>query len=209
MAAAAQSQAPIGDLMRLFGDSLLGGLGFGLSVTMAVTVGLAILGTTLSCVNTAVRISYAMAKDKEMPEVLGLVHGRFATPSAATWVLVAVSAVIGSLGVYSVVTQTGISIASNLGTFILYALICVWTLIAFSGRPERNMFLHVLVPGAGLVMNLLMVVTIFYLAFAAGGASAAEGWIALGVAAAWAVVSGIYYAVRTARRVPVSVLEAG
>jgi hypothetical protein len=45
MAAAAHSQAPIGDMMRLFGDSLLDGIGFGLTVTMAVTVALAILGT--------------------------------------------------------------------------------------------------------------------------------------------------------------------
>jgi amino acid transporter len=200
MAAAALSQAPLGDMMRVFGDSLLGGIGFGLSVTMAVTVGLAILGTTLSCINTAVRVSYAMAKDEEMPEILGLLDRKYATPVTATWVLVAVSALIGAIGVFSVVTQTGLGIASNLGTFILYALICIWTLIAFWSRPERNIFLHVIIPAVGLITNLLMIVTIFYLAFAAGGTTAQTGYIALGVAAAWGVVSLIYVVISSGRK---------
>ena len=38
-------------------------------VSIAVTVVIAIFGTTLSCLNTAVRISYAMAQDEEMPEI--------------------------------------------------------------------------------------------------------------------------------------------
>jgi amino acid transporter len=200
MAAAALSQAPLGDMMRLFGDTLLGGIGFGLAVTMAITVALAILGTTLSCINTAVRVSYAMAKDEEMPEILGLLHGKYATPVTATWVLVAVSALIGAIGVFSVVTQTGLGIASNLGTFILYALICVWTIIAFWSRPERNIFLHVIIPAVGLITNLLMIVTIFYLAFAAGGTTAQTGYIALGVAAAWGVVSLIYIVINSGRK---------
>src|SRR5207249_2538051 len=82
---------------------VLGGIGFGLMVSIAVTVGLAILGTTLSCLNTAVRVSYAMAQDKEMPELLGAMHGRFATPHRAIWVLVVVSTLIAWVGVYSVV----------------------------------------------------------------------------------------------------------
>jgi len=200
MAAAAHSQAPIGDMMRIFGDSLLGGIGFGLTVTMAVTVGLAILGTTLSCVNTAVRVSYAMAKDQEMPEIMSLMHGEFATPVAATWILVGVSAVIGAIGVLSVVMQTGLGVASNLGTFVLYGLICVWTLIAFNGRPDRNLFLHVVIPVLGLLTNLLMILTIFYLAFATGGDSSKVGFIALGVAAVWGLVSIAYIVMNTGRR---------
>src|SRR6266508_2271378 len=200
MTAAAHSQAPVGDMMRLFGDSLLGGIGFGLTVTMAVTVALAILGTTLSCINTAVRVSYAMAKDQEMPEIIGLMHGKYATPAAATWMLVGISADIGAIGGLSVGTQTGLGIASNLGTFILYGLICIWPLIAFNGRPDRNVFLHVVIPVIGLLTNLLMIVTIFYLAFAAGGDSSKEGYIALGLAAVWGLVSIAYIAINTGRR---------
>src|SRR6266571_4525233 len=76
--AAAASSAPIGDMIRLIGDSMLGGIGFGLTVTIAITVALAILGTTLSAMNTGVRISFAMAQDSEMPEFLGLLHGEYA-----------------------------------------------------------------------------------------------------------------------------------
>lgn len=199
MEAAARSQAPVGDMMRLFGDSLLGGIGFGLAVSMAVTVALAILGTTLACINTGVRVSYAMAKDKEMPEIMGLMHGRFATPVAGVWILTGLSALIGAIGVYSVVVQTGIGIASNLGTFVLYALICVWTIIAFNGRKERNVFLHLIIPVLGLVTNVVMISTIFYLAFAAGGTTAQTGYIALGVAALWAVVSIVYLIISNAR----------
>ncbi len=199
MAAAGLSQAPIGDMMRLFGDHLLHGLGFGLAVTMAVTVALAILGTTLACINTGVRVSYAMAKDKEMPEIMGLMHGKFATPVAGTWVLTILSAIIGAIGVYSTVVQTGIGIASNLGTFVLYALICIWTIIAFSHRPDKSVFKHVLIPIAGLITNAIMVSTIFYLAFGAGGDSAKEGRIAIYFAIGWAVVSLIYVLIANAR----------
>lgn len=197
--AAAASSAPIGDMMRLFGDKVLPGIGFGLTVTMAITVALAILGTTLACLNTGVRVSYAMAKDKEMPELISLMHGKFGTPVAATWALTLLSAAIGAYGCTNVVALTGIGIASNLGTFILYMLICVWTIIAFNGRKERNHFMHMLIPILGFITNVMMIVTIFYLAFAAGGDSKKEGLIALGFAAVWAVLSLVYVAVTSAK----------
>src|SRR2546428_7136789 len=100
MAAAVASSAPIGDMAIRVGDAVLGGIGFGLMISIAVTVGLAILGTTLSCLNTAVRVSYAMAQDQEMPELLAGMHGRYATPHRAIWVLVAFTAVIGAVGVW-------------------------------------------------------------------------------------------------------------
>ncbi|MCL5021244.1 MAG: APC family permease, partial [Bacteroidetes bacterium] len=48
MAAAAASGAPIGDLTRLIGNAMLGGNGFALMVLIAITVALAVLGTTLA-----------------------------------------------------------------------------------------------------------------------------------------------------------------
>ena len=62
------------------------------SLIVAVTVLLALLGTTLACLNTGVRVTYAMAKDKEMPGILGLLHGKFATPHGGIWILTGVSA---------------------------------------------------------------------------------------------------------------------
>ena len=123
--AAAASSAPIGDLAKLLGDNLLGGIGFGLMITIAITVAIAIIGTTLSCMNTAVRISCAMAEDREFPELLGFMHGEFSTPHVAIWVLAIISSIIGGIGVWSVVGLTGITLASNLGTFILYGMTCL------------------------------------------------------------------------------------
>jgi amino acid transporter len=190
--AAAASTAPMGDLIRQIGDSLLGGFGFGLMIMVALTVALAILGTTLSAMNTGVRISYAMAQDAEMPELFGLLHGRFATPHVAVIAMMVVSAIIGMLGVVSVVTLTGITLASNLGTFVLYALTCLWTLIAFAGRADFHIVKHAIVPLLGLLANLVMLVTIFGVGFVGGGDAQTESLIALGFAAVWMIASGIY-----------------
>src|SRR5581483_9367050 len=94
--AAAASGAPIGDMMRVIGNDMLGGTGKAMVLILAATVVLALIGTTLACLNTGVRITYAMGKDREMPSILGLLHGRFATPHFGIWILVAVSAVIGA-----------------------------------------------------------------------------------------------------------------
>jgi amino acid transporter len=190
--AAAASTAPMGDMIRQIGDSLLGGVGFGLMVVIAITVALAILGTTLSAMNTGVRITFAMAQDKEMPEPLGLLHSSFVTPHMAVFAMIAVSAVIGVIGVISVVTLTGITLASNFGTFVLYALTCLWAIIAFASRPDFNWFKHLVVPGLGLLANIVMLVTILGVGFIGGGDSQTESLIAVAFAAVWAVVSGIY-----------------
>jgi amino acid transporter len=197
--AAAASTAPMGDLIRQIGDSLLGGVGFGLMIVIALTVALAILGTTLSAMNTGVRITFAMAQDKEMPEPLGLLHGRYVTPHMAVYAMVVVSAIIGVIGVISVVTLTGITLASNFGTFVLYALTCLWAIIAFASRPDFNWFKHLVIPGLGLLANLVMLATILGLGFVGGGDSQTESLMAIGFAAVWAVVSGIYVVVSSRR----------
>jgi len=200
MAAAAASSAPIGDMAILVGNSVLGGIGFGLMISIAVTVFLAILGTTLSCLNTAVRVSYAMAQDKEMPEILGAMHGRFATPHRAIWVLVVVSSLIAAVGVQSVVGLTGITLASNFGTFVLYALTCVWTMIAFAGRKEYSLLKHGLIPGLGLLANLAMLGSILYLYIIGNSDAQHEAYICFALAGAWALVSGVYVVVTNARQ---------
>ena len=200
LAAAAASSAPIGDMAILVGNSVLGGIGFGLMISIAVTVFLAILGTTLSCLNTAVRVSYAMAQDKEMPELLGAMHGRFATPHRAIWVLVAVSSLIAAVGVQSVVGLTGITLASNFGTFVLYALTCIWTMIAFAGRKEYSIVKHGLVPGLGLLANLAMLLSILYLYIIGNSDAQHEAYICFAIAGAWALVSAIYVVVTNSRQ---------
>ena len=169
---------------------------------------LAILGTTLSAMNTGVRISYAMAQDAEMPELLGLLHGRFATPHFAVVAMIVVSAIIGMIGTISVVTLTGITLASNFGTFVLYALTCLWALIAFAGRHDFNGLKHAIVPLLGLLANLLMLVTIFAMGVMGGGDPQTESFMALGIAGLWALASGAYVVISN-RRSGRSLLQAG
>jgi amino acid transporter len=201
MLAAAASGAPIGDMAVAIGNSLLGGNGFAFMIILAITVAIAILGTTLAAMNTGVRISFAMAQDSEMPEVMGLLHGKYATPYVGVIIMVIVSAVIGSIGVAGgVVTLTGITLASNLGTFVLYALICALTVVAFLGRKEFNLLKHGIVPVVGFILNVVMVLAIFIIGIATGGTTAQATYLALGVSAVWLIVSVVYFVVSSRQR---------
>jgi amino acid transporter len=195
MTAAAGSAAPIGDLAILIGNRLF-------MISIAVTVVLALLGTTLSCINTAARVSYAMARDREMPELLGALHGRFASPARAVWALVAFSCVIAAIGVQSVVGLTGIALASNFGTFALYGMTCLWTYVAFARDPSRRLVRHAIVPVLGLVTNAAMLAAILYFA---GKAT----YICFGIAGAWALVSIAYVAITSLRDRRPFLTEAG
>jgi amino acid transporter len=192
MAAAAASGAPIGDLVKQIGDAMLAGNGFALMVIIAFTVMLAVLGTTLAAMNTAVRISFAMAQDNEMPGLMGVLHGKYATPYVGIWLLVAVSAVFGAIGSQSVIALTGITLASNFGTFVLYAMICGLTFVAFAGRREFRVWKHALVPALGVIGNVGMLLAIAVIGLASGGTSQSATAVALAIAAVWAVASGIY-----------------
>jgi len=192
MAAVAASSAPIGDMIRQIGDSMLGGNGFMLMIVIAATVGLAVLGTTLAAMNTAVRISFAMAQDQEMPSLMGILHGRHATPHVGVWLLVLVSAVLGAIGVVNVTALTGITLASNIGTFILYALICGLTFVAFAGRSEFHSGKHAIVPMAGLLGNLGMLVAIVVIGLKTPGVTANATRFALWMTGGWGVVSAVY-----------------
>src|SRR5262244_2014387 len=196
---AAASSAPIVDMAILVRNAFLGGIGFGLMISIAVTVAIAIFGTTLSCLNTAVRVSYAMAKDEEMPEFLGVLHGRFATPHRALWILIAVSCVIAAIGVQSVVGLTGITLASNLGTFVLYGLTCVWTIVAFIERHDRRLVRHLTIPVLGLIANVMMVSAILYLAIIGTADTLHEAEICFMIAGVWAVITVLYVALRSSR----------
>jgi basic amino acid/polyamine antiporter, APA family len=100
MQSATGSAAPIGDLMVMVGDAILGpGKGRPFMLIQAFTVFLALIGTTLSCMNTAARVTYAMGKDEEVPEHFGLLHSKSLTPHRAIWTLALISAVVGCLTV--------------------------------------------------------------------------------------------------------------
>jgi len=97
---AAGSAAPIGDMMIMVGDAMLGpGRGRIFMLCEAATVLLALIGTTLSCINTGARVTYSMGKDQEAPESFGILHSKNLTPHRAIWTLALISAVIGCITV--------------------------------------------------------------------------------------------------------------
>jgi hypothetical protein len=81
----------------------------------------------------------------------------------------------------------------------LYALTCLWTIIAFAGRPDFSMLKHLVVPGLGLLANIVMLVTILGVGIIGGGDSQTESLIAIAFAVVWAVVSGAYVVVGNRR----------
>ena len=103
MSSATGSAAPIGDMMIIIGDALFGvGNGRTFMLIEAFTVFLAIIGTTLSCMNTGARVTYAMGKDAELPDSFGSLHSANLTPHRAIWTLAIISAVVGVVGVTAV-----------------------------------------------------------------------------------------------------------
>ncbi len=228
MQSAAASAAPIGDMMIIVGDALLGqGHGKYFMLAEAVTVFLALIGTTLSCMNTGARVTYAMGKDDEAPEHFGLLHAQSLTPRRAIWTLAIISAVLGTLAVslvfadgsapadsviaalpHGILSSFGysthdklaalpnslltITLTSNFGTFILYALSCFLCIVAFNKRPDYSVLRHLLIPGFGLVANLVCMA--FYLIgpFMGYGTSK-EPLLALGISAIWGIYGAIYF----------------
>jgi amino acid transporter len=98
---AGASGAPIGDMMLIAGTWLFGSASAGKAfmLVQAFTVFLALIGTTLSCINTGARVTYAMGRDEEVPSHFGLIHGRTLSPHRAIWALVVISIVIGIISV--------------------------------------------------------------------------------------------------------------
>jgi len=99
MASASGSAAPIGDMMVIVGNHFFAGHGRAFMLVEAFTVFLALIGTTLSCMNTGARVTYAMGKDQEAPEHFGMLHSNNLTPHRAIWTLAVISAIVGCLAV--------------------------------------------------------------------------------------------------------------
>ncbi len=108
MQSATGSAAPIGAMVVMVGDALFGqGHGRTFMLAEAATVVLALIGTTLSCMNTGARVTYAMGKDQEASNRFGLLHKNNLTPHRAVWTLAAISAVIGCVAVAMVFGDGG------------------------------------------------------------------------------------------------------
>jgi amino acid transporter len=228
MQSAAASAAPIGDMMIIVGDALFGhGNGRYFMLVEAFTVFLALIGTTLSCMNTGARVTYAMGKDEEVPEHFGMLHAGSLSPRRAIWTLAVISAVVGVIAVslafgdagaptdasiaalpHNIFSSFGytthdkmaalpnsllaMTLTSNFGTFILYALSCFLCIVAYTGRPDFSLFKHWLIPGFGLLANLTCMA--FYVAgpfFNLG--TKMEPLTALGISGVWGLYGAVYF----------------
>jgi basic amino acid/polyamine antiporter, APA family len=194
-AAALASGAPIGDMAKILGDTLLFGNGFLLQLMMASTVVMALIGTALSSLSTGVRISYAMGCDRELPSVFGFLHGRYNTPYLGIYFLTGLSAIIGAYAVQSVDNVTIVTLISNIGTFMLYGITCGVTLIATLEHlldEERNPLKTIMIPLLGLIMNLVMVCGIFYYGLTGSGSAKTNSLTAIGISIAFFVAGFAY-----------------
>jgi APA family basic amino acid/polyamine antiporter len=101
MPTAAASPAPIGDMMQIVGTWVFGSpqAGWWFMFIQAITVFLALIGTTLACMNTGARVTYAMGRDDELAGNLGKLHGKNLTPHVAVWTLAIISIIIGIFGI--------------------------------------------------------------------------------------------------------------
>jgi len=195
-AAAAASNSPIGDMIIQSINGLFGGGGFIIMLVVAAVVATAVLGTTLSCVNTGVRVTYAISRDAEVPEALGKVNPRYRTPAIGIWVMTLSAAGIGAFGVLSLTNLSAITYLSNFGTFMLYGVTCLICVYALS-RERRSIFSKFIVPIAGFAANAVMMITLIWLALIGGGATQTAGFIAIAAVGSWMAIGLAYFALNS------------
>jgi APA family basic amino acid/polyamine antiporter len=228
MQSAAGSAAPIGDMMVVVGDALFGaGNGRIFMLVEAFTVFLALIGTTLSCMNTGARVTYAMGKDRELGGDFGNLHARNLTPHRAIWTLAIISAVIGCVAVSIAFGDGGapsaaaiasiphgfwssfgytthdkmaalpnslltVTLASNFGTFILYALSCTLCMVAYHKHANFSVMRHMIIPVVGLLANLGCMAAYLVLPYMNIGTKM-EPRLALVIAAVWAAYGALHF----------------
>ncbi len=203
-AAAAASGGPLGDIVKISTNALFGGGGFVVMLVVAAAVASAVLGTTLACLNTGVRVTYAISKDTEVPQPLGKLNPRFGTPAIGSWVLTLVSALIGAFGVLSLRNLTAVMLLSNFGTFLLYGVTCVIAGVALS-KERRSIISKYVVPFAGFVANMVMLVAVIWLGIIGGGDTQWAAFVAVAVTGIWMAIGFVYF-LANSRSAPSSIL---
>ena len=193
MPSAGASSAPIGDMMKIVGMWAFGSAKAGVAfmLVQAFTVFLALIGTTLACLNTGARVTYAMGRDEELGAHFGLLHEKTLSPHKAIWTLGVISIFIGIITVlvylggttpsaldkhnvwYSFLifspetyaklpnTFVLVTLVSNFGTFLLYMTTCLVAIVAFREHHTFHGFKHVVVPVFGVIANFICM--LFYL----------------------------------------------
>jgi amino acid transporter len=195
-ASAAASPGPLGDIVRISTNALFGGGGFVIMLIVAAAVAAAVLGTTLACLNTGVRVTYAISRDTEVPQPLGKLNPRYGTPAIGTWVLTLVSALIGAFGVLSLRNLTAIMLLSNFGTFLLYGVTCLIAVVALS-RERRSILTKYIIPIAGFAANMIMMGAVVWLGVIGGGDTQWAAFVAIAITAIWMAIGLAYFALNS------------
>jgi amino acid transporter len=85
-----------------------------------------------------------------------------------------------------------ITLVSNFGTFILYALSCFLCLVAYHKRPDHSFIKHTLIPLFGILANVGCMM--FYLIGPfLGIGTAKEPLGAIAIACLWGLYGGVYF----------------
>lgn len=191
------SRAPVGNLAIQIGDRLLSGNGLALMLVLAFATAIALLAAMLSAMNNGVRISFSMSLDAEMPGLLSVLHPKYATPYYTVILLGLLSALIGCWGILGgLPALMGLILASNLGAFLLYAILGVLTLASFAATPAFHWLKHGLLPVTTIVLNLGIAISALAFGLNAGGVLAQASQLALAVSAAWMLLSLFAYFAR-------------
>jgi amino acid transporter len=127
-----------------------------------------------------------------MPGILGLLHFRHATPHYGVIALAIVSAILGGYAVLSADNLLQITLASNTGTFLVYGMTNALVLFAFGGLHKRNLVKHVIIPVAGLVANIAMLVGVIYMSVSSGGSTQTDTVIALAIVGVWILIGAVW-----------------
>ena len=158
-----QSGSPLADAISVTGNSVAVWLvSIGAMIATASVLLMSILGVS--------RMTFAMARNKQLPEFLNRIHPRFQTPHYAVWVTGVLSAILVFVGFYRVVA---------VGTFALLFHHALVNLSAIRlGAKNRRYPVFVSVIGFLLCLTLLVFLS-------------SDAWI-IGIAGL--VAASLYYA---------------
>jgi APA family basic amino acid/polyamine antiporter len=101
------------------------------------------------------------------------------------------------LGVLSLRNLTAIVLLSNFGTFLLYGITCIITIIALS-KERRSILSRYIIPICGFSANLVMLGAVVWLGFIGGSDTQWAAFFAIAITAIWMAI-GLGYFVLNSR----------
>ena len=106
--------------------------------------------------NTTVRVIFSMGRDRLLPPALGRVHPSWFSPYTAIYAQTAFTVIVGLVvGVWLGPGATGaygwLGAVGTVAIVVVYMLANVGLVRFYTGRPDRNALLHVVVPILGVL----------------------------------------------------------